>query len=235
MKNNKITTYLLYAIGEIILVVVGILIAVSIDDWNEGIKENEKQLKIYNDILIDLEKDQQHFNGLLEVFKEHNLNYYDIYDAIKIGKQVVNEKAYDWMLYNRTFAPVTKQNHQSSIDKLKNNTIRTSLNEYFTIQEGARIAINEFNDIIRSQTRPYFLSENLFNDEAIFQEDKYAFLPKGTITNKMLIAEALKQPKMLQALVFLRISTGYSIAALKRLVNANNDLILMLEKEIDKQ
>jgi hypothetical protein len=35
MKENKITTYLLYAIGEIFLVVVGILIAVSIDDWNE--------------------------------------------------------------------------------------------------------------------------------------------------------------------------------------------------------
>ncbi|QSE98856.1 DUF6090 family protein [Fulvivirga lutea] len=35
MSNNKITTYLIYAIGEIALVVLGILIAVSIDDWNK--------------------------------------------------------------------------------------------------------------------------------------------------------------------------------------------------------
>ncbi len=34
MQKNKFTTYLLYAIGEIFLVVIGILIAVSINNWN---------------------------------------------------------------------------------------------------------------------------------------------------------------------------------------------------------
>jgi hypothetical protein len=48
--NNKFTTYLLYAIGEIILVVVGILIAVSIDDWNEA-KQNLKREIIYLEAL----------------------------------------------------------------------------------------------------------------------------------------------------------------------------------------
>jgi hypothetical protein len=33
--NSRISTYLLYAIGEIFLVVIGILIAVQIDDWNK--------------------------------------------------------------------------------------------------------------------------------------------------------------------------------------------------------
>jgi hypothetical protein len=47
LTENKLTTYLLYAIGEIILVVVGILIAVSIDDWNES----NKQQSIENDFL----------------------------------------------------------------------------------------------------------------------------------------------------------------------------------------
>ncbi|MEQ8239667.1 MAG: DUF6090 family protein [Cyclobacteriaceae bacterium] len=42
--DNKFITYLLYAIGEIVLVVVGILIAVSVNDWNEEIK-TRKQLK----------------------------------------------------------------------------------------------------------------------------------------------------------------------------------------------
>ena len=38
MQKNRLTTYLLYAIGEIILVVIGILIAVNINNWNEGRK-----------------------------------------------------------------------------------------------------------------------------------------------------------------------------------------------------
>ena len=44
MSANKVTTYILYAIGEIFLVVIGILIAVSIDNWNE--KRQTKQLEI---------------------------------------------------------------------------------------------------------------------------------------------------------------------------------------------
>jgi hypothetical protein len=38
--QKKIADYLLYTIGEIVLVVIGILIAVSIDDWNS---ENKKK------------------------------------------------------------------------------------------------------------------------------------------------------------------------------------------------
>ncbi len=53
--NNKFTTYLLYAIGEIFLVVIGILIAVSIDDWNT----ESKQRSSLNEYLVTLEEEYQ--------------------------------------------------------------------------------------------------------------------------------------------------------------------------------
>ena len=40
IKENKVSKYLLYAIGEIVLVVIGILIALSINNWS-----NNKQLR----------------------------------------------------------------------------------------------------------------------------------------------------------------------------------------------
>lgn len=40
MKNSK---YITYAIGEIVLVVIGILIALSINNWNENRKENKNE------------------------------------------------------------------------------------------------------------------------------------------------------------------------------------------------
>src|SRR5210317_859386 len=36
IKENKASKYMLYAIGEIVLVVIGILIALSINNWNES-------------------------------------------------------------------------------------------------------------------------------------------------------------------------------------------------------
>ncbi|HRD52542.1 MAG TPA: DUF6090 family protein [Flavobacteriales bacterium] len=35
LKENRLTRYLVYAVGEIVLVVIGILIAVQVNDWNE--------------------------------------------------------------------------------------------------------------------------------------------------------------------------------------------------------
>lgn len=43
LSENKFSKYLIYAIGEIILVVIGILIALSINNWNENRKSNNAE------------------------------------------------------------------------------------------------------------------------------------------------------------------------------------------------
>ncbi len=58
MERNKITTYLLYAIGEIILVVIGILIAVSINNWNNNSIQRQDEKKYLTNLLIDLQNQQ---------------------------------------------------------------------------------------------------------------------------------------------------------------------------------
>jgi len=52
--ENRITKYLLYAVGEIILVVIGILIALQINNWNEGRKNRLKQVDLVNALILDL-------------------------------------------------------------------------------------------------------------------------------------------------------------------------------------
>ena len=53
LTENKFSKYLIYAIGEIILVVIGILIALSINTWNERRVNNIKTIKGRN-----IQKDQ---------------------------------------------------------------------------------------------------------------------------------------------------------------------------------
>ncbi|MCB0461581.1 MAG: DUF6090 family protein [Flavobacteriaceae bacterium] len=43
LMENKTGKYFKYAIGEIVLVVIGILIALSINNWNEKRKTEEKK------------------------------------------------------------------------------------------------------------------------------------------------------------------------------------------------
>ena len=57
--DNRPVKYARYAIGEILLVVVGILIAVQVNTWNEERKERQVELKYFynlkNDLLADLQ------------------------------------------------------------------------------------------------------------------------------------------------------------------------------------
>ena len=53
--------YMLYAIGEIALVVIGILIALQINNWNQGQKELEYEHKILSEIYNSLQSDSARF------------------------------------------------------------------------------------------------------------------------------------------------------------------------------
>jgi hypothetical protein len=57
MEKNKIGRYLKYAIGEIILVVIGILIALSINNWNDNRKDRIAEKELYRTLIKSLESD----------------------------------------------------------------------------------------------------------------------------------------------------------------------------------
>ncbi len=59
IKENKVWNYLLYAIGEVILVVVGILIAVQIDNWNQHRNKVNEGDEYRERLISDLEADHR--------------------------------------------------------------------------------------------------------------------------------------------------------------------------------
>ena len=74
-NDNKPLKYMRYAVGEIVLVVVGILIALSINNWNEGIKARkcENQILIsltedFNSNLKSLENSLENISALIETY-----------------------------------------------------------------------------------------------------------------------------------------------------------------------
>ena len=77
--DNRPLKYMRYAIGEIVLVVVGILIALYINNWNELRKEHEK----FNQVLVEVE------NELIANIMECRDAYEFLYFADSIANQVL--------------------------------------------------------------------------------------------------------------------------------------------------
>ena len=57
LTDNKFRKYLLYAVGEVFLVMVGILLALQVNNWNEDNKERKLEVKYLKGLRADLEKD----------------------------------------------------------------------------------------------------------------------------------------------------------------------------------
>ena len=58
-QGGRAGKYLFYALGEIVLVVIGILIALSINNWNEDRKRGLAEKKYLTRLLVDLENDHE--------------------------------------------------------------------------------------------------------------------------------------------------------------------------------
>jgi hypothetical protein len=58
IKENRASKYLLYAIGEIVLVVIGILIALQINNWNEERKSHSQEVALLNQLQSEFESNQ---------------------------------------------------------------------------------------------------------------------------------------------------------------------------------
>ena len=68
--ENKVAGYLRYAIGEIVLVVLGILIALYINNLNEQRKTENRVVEILNEVQNDLGKDIQKADQTIEYYKQ---------------------------------------------------------------------------------------------------------------------------------------------------------------------
>lgn len=71
-SQGKTGKYLKYAIGEIILVMVGILLALQVNNWNITKTEKKREAKYLTNIILDLKKDIIRLDYLIE-FRKNRL------------------------------------------------------------------------------------------------------------------------------------------------------------------
>ncbi|UCD62503.1 MAG: hypothetical protein JSV59_11180, partial [Flavobacteriaceae bacterium] len=64
-NDNKPLKYMRYAIGEILLVVIGILIALQINNWNESQKARSEEKALLENLLEDLKSASRQSEGFI--------------------------------------------------------------------------------------------------------------------------------------------------------------------------
>lgn len=98
IMENKTSKYFKYAIGEILLVVIGILIAVQINAWNGQRKSKSEEIKILSQLSVDLKENFREIKGIKASMTISNRSGQKILNHIETNNQVTDSLKY-WVEY----------------------------------------------------------------------------------------------------------------------------------------
>jgi hypothetical protein len=173
MEKNKTTKYFKYAIGEIILVVIGILIALQINNWNENRKANVK----VNTSLLALKSDLVQDTLLIHERIPSVIQQYELNESLR-ARVVKPNATLDTLIHitRHEFNP----NWSSQI--LYNTNAYLSLNETGLIDnlpDSLKTSIKNFyntkfylNNKVEKTTNDYRSKVSLFVDTYAFGSTK---------------------------------------------------------------
>ncbi|PWI29321.1 hypothetical protein DI383_12860 [Flavobacteriaceae bacterium LYZ1037] len=163
LHENKFSKFLLYAIGEIVLVVIGILIALQINNWNENNKLQKQEKQIYVELksdLIQTKKDIE--NTAIQHKKAAKLTQqliFDIQRKVAYSDTVYREfvsSNWDRQIIPKTSAFENLKNVGLNI--LSNDSLRMDLTNLYQLELKRfddELGLSSSNDNIKKLLYPY--------------------------------------------------------------------------------
>ncbi|WP_411895910.1 DUF6090 family protein [Winogradskyella sp. A2] len=137
LMENKTGKYFKYAIGEIILVVIGILIALQINNWNENRINNNKETAILANIHKEFKQNKIQLDSVISEHNKVQLNCAKIIGLFPIEskpKPAVLDSlsvqlwwSYGGVTFNPSQTSINALASTSSFDIIKNDTLRDLL------------------------------------------------------------------------------------------------------------
>lgn len=137
--ENKTGRYLKYAFGEIILVVIGILIALSINNWNENRNTHNLSKTNLNNIKKDLIADTTTFQAGIDRFQNSLLLQEDLFNLDKVNTlpidslfYVISKVFHAARIYKINNSTFLKMTGSGFVESKSFNKVFIDINEYYT-------------------------------------------------------------------------------------------------------
>lgn len=159
LNEGKTTRYFKYAIGEIILVVIGILIALQINNWNEDRKLQRQEIKLLTDLQFELQKT---FDELQAGIEYINMT---IDDINKIEYFLINELAYSTEL-DSSFGRFP-HNYAGAVNSAAYNSLK-AIGIGIIQNKNLRMDIINMYDVKFLNISDYTIDENLIRSSVVF-------------------------------------------------------------------
>ena len=248
-NDNQFLKYSRYAIGEIVLVVVGILIALSINSWNQK-RLNQQEEK---EILINLKGDFQNsieelifLNSLRTnlILAGKEITLIDV-DEIEQYSESYLDSLFGWTMYVPTFnnkaGSLSVLLNTGKINLISNTDLRNQLIEWpgdvaDMIEDEvshSNLYYNDYLDILTDYITVNNLTQSNVNNWVRFNKPTFAKMPDNKYI-KSQYESILRHKKFLNILhLRVRVSSG-SNQETSYLIDKAKAIIQRIDEEIDE-
>ena len=240
LRESQFTRYLFYAVGEIVLVVIGILIALGINNWNEASRIDhsvDSHLAILRQNLLE---DQNQLRELRSIMTQ-NIHYADssllqIQTVIPVGNQM--KKYLVKLVLEHSFHPNTNAiemlTQANELPVLKTDLQTAILNYYALIER-----VKEREQVSNTQIQSKYESHLNANYPEVFQKDNgwdfigafYKDDPRPTLA---IDAEKVLDDSLLEALLVSRYFQSVTLQEFyDALIGSSGTILELIGQEID--
>ncbi len=219
VKENRASKYALYAIGEIVLVVIGILIALSINNWNENSLKRNATLNYLKQIKAELVLDIEFLNDELKT-SQNSINYLNLISEGKVDGIDLSKLLYSLSqnLSHRNFgASYNKLLETGNIEYINDADLNRNLQSYYFE------TCSSYNEIAEFHQK--FISDNIEGPLLMMLNHKKNFL-----VDPQEVTEALENGKLLSLVNWQVSFLEYSKPRIEKNINQANKLIDLINK-----
>jgi hypothetical protein len=165
IKENRASKYLLYAIGEIILVVIGILIALQINNWNQNESNKSREIGILKDLNVEFNKNKSSLEKLIHDHQGMLQATQEILAVIGEPDNVVLNHNVDSLLYlsidyddfNPNQSAIDEAIASGTISLIRSDSLRALIFDWVSAMNGVKESYATLDEMCQNITLPFFV------------------------------------------------------------------------------
>jgi hypothetical protein len=206
--DNRPLQYARYAIGEIVLVVIGILIALQINNWNENRKNNALTKLYIEDFIKSVKSDTTLLSDRMQINEQQIQNIFSILNTLETKNELSEtelEAFFDENIslgFESYFVPEMSSFRQFEANNggslIQNKELRDSLYKYYMLNEK-----NEKNNEISTQLyQHHIVSPSIIN--SMISGDFLEWYMGASLNNKNFDLDVIRQNSNYISSIFIK-------------------------------
>jgi len=230
LSEGKTGKYLKYAFGEIILVMIGILLALQVNNWNENRKAVKAQKRLLINLYEDLGSDsiflEDNRQSLLRIIKTQRQ-----IQAVRKG-QLKSTDINSPQSIRGSFrnSSITKENHPDIATKVFNETLKEEIRAYYRLITSLENSYYQYDNVVKQTIRPYLAKNLVLNPDFLFENQNQSDNPN--ILNLEQFYLIIKRDDFGQILFESNLKANETVAFFDQLLEANSNLRQSIQNKI---